>query len=116
MSLDEAPSFQRLHHLIDRGSRYQKVPLDVRLGRRPAKASDVLGDERQVVLLALRWAGLVRRERLNRKKVRDQPFVRGLYDQSQVVFEVKYKGVPSVYGDVRYSAASDLGRERFGVG
>ena len=51
LSCNEAAALERLHHLIDTRRRDEEVPLDVGLSRRPAKASDVLGNESKVLEL-----------------------------------------------------------------
>jgi hypothetical protein len=48
---DKTAPLQRLHHLVDSWRRDEEVPLDVRLGRRPTEAKDVLRDESKVLEL-----------------------------------------------------------------
>ncbi len=50
---DETAPLKHLHHLVDTRRRDQEVPLDVRLGGWSAEATDVLGDEGEVLELSL---------------------------------------------------------------
>ncbi len=50
---NEATPLQRLHHLIDSWRSDEEVPLDIRFGRRPTEAKDVLLDEGKVLELTL---------------------------------------------------------------
>ena len=51
--LDEAPSLQPEHHIVDRGRRHSEIALHIGLGRRSAIHLLVVVDERQILTLFL---------------------------------------------------------------
>ena len=92
------------------------MSLDVRLGRRPAKASDVLRDKREVLELSLRGLGgsALRCGRL-RLLEREGEFFGASFDrQSYAIREVKAEPLLSFDGGVGDGLATETLRERFG--
>ena len=92
------------------------MSLDVRLGRRPAKASDVLRDKREVLELSLRRLGgsALRCGTLRLLDGEDEFFGASYHHQSYAIREVNAEPLLSFGGGVRDGLATETLRERFG--
>lgn len=113
---NEPSALKHLHHLIDSRCRDEEMFLNVRLGRRPAKAGDVFRDKREVLPLSLRGLGgrALCRSML-RLIDRGHEFVgASFHHQSFAAREVNAEPLLPCGGGVREGFTAQAPRERFG--
>jgi hypothetical protein len=91
--------FERLHHLILRGRRHEKVPLNVGFRRSDTKPYHVLLDEFEVFVLARRGlrSGRALSAFLVRRQLDRQSMIRPLDQQREAIHKVNRES--SVFGN-----------------
>ena len=114
---DESAPLEHLHHLVNTRCGDKEVPLYVRLGGRPAKAMDVLGDKGEVFELsrggALRGVLCCRRART--LYTREDPIRACFNDQNSAVGELDSQLLRAIHRSLRHLPVLQAVCKRFRV-